>query len=190
MSEITANSKLHKCHICDKSGRTENTLYGKQICSMCFAKFLTRRTLAYCFDWFFYCYGIWAAIFYCTGLIFRYGDLPYSYQVAELFRNIFPVMGILFFVLKDGTRGQSLGKSIFGLQVVDYKSGKPAGFIKSIGRNIVVFVPIAIIFIAKDVLSGSQRGGEGYTSTKVIIRKFKTRMTDRKDHISANLRIA
>lgn len=71
-------------------------------------------------------------------------DLLIVFMVgAFLPRFIGPLLGFLYSVFADGIqfqglRGQSLGKRLFGLAVVNSLTGKPAAFRESLIRNIPV----------------------------------------------------
>ena len=53
----------------------------------------------------------------------------------------FLVLGGLYVLLRDGVRGQSVGKFFFGLVVMQLESGKPATLTTSVTRNIMLAVP-------------------------------------------------
>jgi uncharacterized RDD family membrane protein YckC len=53
----------------------------------------------------------------------------------------FVVLGAVYLLLRDGVRGQSVGKFFFGLVVMQLESGKPATLTSSVTRNIMLVVP-------------------------------------------------
>jgi len=67
------------------------------------------------------------------------------------FVNVFihdqlPLVG--FLIVRDALfNGRGVGKNLMGLQVVDIKTGRPASFIQSIKRNIVVFGPYMALYL-------------------------------------------
>lgn len=96
---------------------------------------LVSRTLAIIID-----IAIFLAISILIGFIF---SLEYdSVNMAFLF---------LIFV-SDVYQGQSVGKRLLKIQVVNFKTGKPAGAIRSIIRNIlfplnILLIPLAVNYI-------------------------------------------
>jgi len=86
----------------------------------------------------------------------------------EDFTNIGRFISILFFIFKDGFQGRSLGKRGLGLEVVDIKTGKPAGLLQSFLRNIPFIIPF-VALISALTLKAEQRLGEGWAGTKVIL---------------------
>jgi uncharacterized RDD family membrane protein YckC len=53
----------------------------------------------------------------------------------------FLVVGAMYVLVRDGVRGQSVGKFFFGLVVMQLESGKPATLTSSVARNIMLVVP-------------------------------------------------
>jgi uncharacterized RDD family membrane protein YckC len=56
------------------------------------------------------------------------------------------------------------------LRVVDQDTNEPIGLGKSILRNLLVFVPLAPLVMAVQMMNGP-RGGDGWAKTKVIWSK-------------------
>ncbi len=79
---------------------------------------------------------------------------------------IAPVM--LF--MKDGFRGYSPGKAVCGLRVINRATGRPAGFVASLQRNLVLYVPLMPLVLAF-LLTNGPRIGDGWAGTRVIRRK-------------------
>ena len=78
----------------------------------------------------------------------------------------------LYLLLADGFKGQSVGKRLFGLKVVNYQTGSPCTFFESFVRNIGFFGLARIWQIAEEE-HGMQVGN--YKGTIVIdVREFKT----------------
>ena len=151
------------CTICSKSEHMEvsvKPLYGLQVCKKCAKGFTNRREGAFLIDIF-----LWYMAMTIFGLIF---DLPQS-EGSTLFISL--VFWIIFF-LKDGFSGYSLGKAIFGLQTYHEPSGQPAGFLASLKRNVILIVPVIILFLIIDIKNG-YRVGDRWAKTKVIWNKHK-----------------
>ncbi|MBX9725025.1 MAG: RDD family protein [Candidatus Obscuribacterales bacterium] len=63
------------------------------------------------------------------------------------------VVMVSYLIMKDGLfGGRGIGKNLMGLQVIDSKTGKPASFVQSIKRNIVLFGPFMALFLVNTVL--------------------------------------
>lgn len=83
----------------------------------------------------------------------------YDRETVFLIKNAFQLyvfLIILLFLFKDSIQGQSLGKKLTKLAVVDSATNK-ASFKKSLSRNIIGILSI----------------GDIYTNTKIISRKLK-----------------
>jgi uncharacterized RDD family membrane protein YckC len=78
----------------------------------------------------------------------------------------------LYYLLNDGLpRGQSLGKKLFRIQVIDEKTGQPCRIGKSFLRNIPMVIPLLNLF---DVLyifgEKRKRLGDCWAGTIVVER--------------------
>ncbi len=70
---------------------------------------------------------------------------------VNIFLNLTLTM-VIFLVVRDfffGGRG--IGKNLMGLQVVDVMTGEPASFMQSIKRNVVIFGPTLILYLAVSI---------------------------------------
>ena len=79
-----------------------------------------------------------------------------------------PVVGaVLYFLLQDGLpNGQSLGKILMRIQVIDERTGKPCGFGQSVLRNAFLFLGLIDVLF---MLSGRrQRLGDRVAHTLVV----------------------
>jgi hypothetical protein len=74
--------------------------------------------------------------------------IPYVNMVIH---DFLPMVG--FLMVRDALfNGRGIGKNLMGLQVVDLKTGRPASFIQSIKRNIVVFGPYMSLYVVNMLL--------------------------------------
>jgi uncharacterized RDD family membrane protein YckC len=80
----------------------------------------------------------------------------------------------MLFCLKDGFRGRSLGKLLFGVVVVDRISHEPIGFAASFKRNLCTIVPVLPLIVAFQLIRG-HRLGEKWANTRVIWKKYAHR---------------
>jgi uncharacterized RDD family membrane protein YckC len=102
------------------------------------------------------------------------------------------------FAIKDGFRGQSPGKFVLGVQVVDRTTLEPVGFRQSFLRNLPLYVPraayttvilltqspfgaflglasLAIVLIIAIQMKNGPRLGDKFANTKVILVKRRFR---------------
>lgn len=161
------------CHNAERMNKPK-ALYGTEVCRKCYYAFANRRQAAYIID------GI------CFTVITQVLSLPVDHVCAALgagFALTFSVglaLGIAMafvFALKDGFAGHSLGKKLFGVQVVDRTTMDPIGFTRSFKRNWLLAIPyVSIIFVlmaAFQMVKGP-RVGDGLAKTKVIWKKHRS----------------
>jgi uncharacterized RDD family membrane protein YckC len=97
---------------------------------------------------------------------------------AMLFQRLaswpFLVLGAIYVLLRDGVRGQSVGKFFFGLVVMHLESGKPATLLTSAKRNILLLVPgvnVAALLLEVRAIwrdPQGQRLGDRLAQTQVV----------------------
>jgi len=86
---------------------------------------------------------------------------------------IFLVIGASYLAVRD-MRGQSIGKLLFGLVVIDLQTGKRAAFTASLRRNVILIVPgvniaaVALEFLAVVRDPQGQRLGDRLAQTQVV----------------------
>jgi len=109
-------------------------------------------------------------------------DFSLTATFISLLLFIFPDLSLLFvyawlfyILLKDTLNGQSLGKLILGLKVVDVNDQtKPCNLIQSIKRNLLLLaslmIPLGAIFIAFQIQNrkDKRRWGDGFAETIVL----------------------
>jgi uncharacterized RDD family membrane protein YckC len=82
--------------------------------------------------------------------------------------------GGVYLLFRDAVRGQSLGKFVMGLTVIDLAAGRPATFAGSFRRNALLVLPganVAAIFLeGKTILTDpqGQRLGDRLALTQVV----------------------
>lgn len=159
------NEHAPSCPLCGDTlaANWSGQLYKCRVCETCRKAFARRR--------------IWA--FIADGLLF--GGFAAMIQLgcwlvddaslSPIYEDFGGLLYILF-LLKDGFNGQSPGKRLFDLQVVDPKTGVPRGFVASFLRNIpTLFGPFALFIFAE--LKFGPRIGDGLANTRVIWRRHK-----------------
>jgi uncharacterized RDD family membrane protein YckC len=86
----------------------------------------------------------------------------------------FLIIAVLYLLLRDSMRGQSVGKFLFGLVVIETDTGRPASFSASLTRNILFVVPgINIAAVPLEVRTmwtdpQGQRLGDRLAQTQVV----------------------
>lgn len=181
----TTTAPVPTCPICSRQmppAVTPRVLYDVPVCADCHQKFMVKRSIAHVLDTFIYSFafsiGIWV-VFFAAAIIVGATSGPNgpSDTAGDIFIRLWLMLvlfGIFGRVLLDGFRGHSPGKAMLGLQVVNEASGRPAGFIDSIQRNLILFVPVMPIIIAVTMFSGDgHRIGDGWAKTKVIWKDYR-----------------
>ena len=179
-----------QCPLCDRSVRRSRKLKplnGVLVCPKCRNGFANRRQAAYIVD--FVLLNVVSRVpFHLAGVAGSSEallDLPplIGQRIGAPLIGPPPMMGdivpillcwvlTLAFYLKDGFGGQSPGKALFGVQVVDSYSCDPIGFWASFKRNLVLIVPFAPPMVAFTLLKGP-RWGDGWARTTVIWKKYR-----------------
>ncbi|MHB0956896.1 MAG: RDD family protein [Pirellulaceae bacterium] len=165
---------MHVPSACPLCGRTKGLkpkylLYGHVVCRKCRTAFANRRQLAWIIDIFaMRVVQILVAIALATAVSWA-GMLDEDAQVGVGIAALSIYMVLI--ATKDGFHGRSLGRAITGVRVVDQDTNEPIGFGKSILRNLLVFVPLAPLVMAVQMINGP-RSGDGWTKTKVVWSKY------------------
>ena len=151
------------CSVCfkaDHMNEGSKLVYDILICKKCARGFQNRREGAFMID-----IVLWFLAMSSLGFFF---DVPQT-ELSILNMSIF--FWIIFF-LKDGFSGYSIGKAICGIRVYHEPTKKPAGFLPSFKRNLIMVVPIIILFLYIDIKKG-YRVGDNWAKTKVVWEKHK-----------------
>lgn len=166
----TRKQRTEYCPLCNKSNRMKSPklLYDHPICSKCYYNFANRRQLAFGIDsivWYFIMYGI--------GLIIGFYMASSGSSISEI-KDTVNFLSFLFFfifICKDCFSGQSIGKLICGIKVIDNSTGLPGNLQNSFKRNLPLFIPFMGIFIAFQLCKG-HRIGDIWSNTKVIWNRY------------------
>lgn len=153
-------------------------LYRVRVCNSCRNSLANRRQIAFLIDVIlFYLMATFpveminAIVYPNSGsenfFVFWFG----FYSPIAMF-NVWVVYVLFFF--KDGFSGMSPGKRLMGVQVVDADTLEPIGHKQSFMRNLVLYIPLAWLFIALTILKG-RRAGDGWANTMVVVRKYAQR---------------
>jgi uncharacterized RDD family membrane protein YckC len=87
---------------------------------------------------------------------------------------LYLVAGAGYLLLRDGIKGQSLGKFLLGLVVISLDTGRPATFAGSVRRNLLLLLPganvVAVVLEARTIVRDpqGQRLGDKLAQTQVV----------------------
>jgi uncharacterized RDD family membrane protein YckC len=82
--------------------------------------------------------------------------------------------GAAYLLFRDAIRGQSLGKLVFGLVVINLETGRPASAVTSVRRNALLLLPganVVAVFLEGATIvrdSQGQRLGDRLAQTQVV----------------------
>src|SRR5258708_9773311 len=171
------------CSICDASTvLPEKRLYGYNVCTKCHSDFAMKRAFAYIVDmtlWSIFCFPLTFFIFVLSGISGAVvGAATHNDNSgANMFVFVLFVccLGTTFLVLgMDGFAGHSPAKAMFGLQVIDDRTGRPANFFDSFQRNLPLAIPFMPLYAGYQLFqSDGRRIGDGWSRTKVICKPYR-----------------
>ena len=159
------------CPLCRRlrKPRAFRPLYGAMVCRRCRNGFASRRQLAFVLDW---------ALWYLVSSVAAFAGLFVlaSWRASEALVVTVMVVGVcvlapLVLFMKDGFGGYSPGKMTCGVRVIDLARNRPAGFVLSLKRNLILFVPPMPLIVAFWLVRG-HRIGDGWAGTRVVWRKY------------------
>lgn len=159
------------CPLCGKDkkmGKKAQMLYGHLVCRKCYYAFTNRRQLAFFLDAA-SLEGVAILIGIFLGITMAAaGSSESAIEVAGYALGLYllPV-----FLCKDCFWGQSLGKAICGVRVIDQTTGEPGGIGASFKRNLPLAIPFMPLVVAFQLCKG-HRTGDGWSRTKVVWKKF------------------
>lgn len=145
----------------------EKSLYGHMVCKKCYYGFANQRQLAYFLDILSY----YAACL-VAGLMLGFLMALSGSSESEI-GAVGSLLGWILlpvFICKDCFSGQSVGKAMCGVKVIDETTGEPCGIGASFKRNLPLVIPF-MPFIVAFQLNGGPRTGDGWANTKVIWKK-------------------
>ena len=159
-----------RCPLCDRAGRMHKAkrLYNHAVCRRCYYVFAFRRQYAYVLDSMLLRL-LWIPIF----LFAAYRMLIAGFSRASIVCTV-GISGLILlgvFFCKDCFRGQSLGKAIMGVRVIDKTTGKPIDVKASFRRNLPLLIPLMPLAVAFLLYKG-YRKGDGWANSKVIWKKY------------------
>ncbi len=161
---------LAVCPLCYRSGPIDafGPLYDAPVCRRCRWGFVGLRHVAFVIDWIIWHLTLVLAAVALILLLAAWRP-PQAMVEALLVAALFIIAPVMLF-MKDGFRGYSPGKAVCGLRVINRATGRPAGFVASLQRNLVLYVPLMPLVLAF-LLTNGPRIGDGWARTRVIRRK-------------------
>jgi uncharacterized RDD family membrane protein YckC len=162
-------------------------LYGYQVCPKCHSDFAWKRAFAHLIDIVAanIILGILVVVIVVIGaVLFAGAGQPSNSDAAAatvmllfmlLYGCVFLAM-YAFLLLRDGFNGQSPGKKVLGLQVINIVTGVPIRFGDSFKRNLILLVPVLPIVVAVQIFTANGlRIGDEWAQTKVIWLQYADR---------------
>src|SRR5262249_55899908 len=116
-----------------------------RVCEACGSGLVARRIMAFVVD-----VTVWVVLNYVVFTVLGMATLP----VLVVF--VLEWGSRLAFLFKDGIRGYSPGKFLFGLRVIETSSGTPADYIDSMRRNIPLLFPFVGLIVAFQLGRGTR----------------------------------
>ena len=165
------------CPLCglNDTMRDAKLLYDTFVCSRCSSSFAGRRCGAFVVD-----YLILQALQFPLGsalgllLAIFAAEALEDERTLSRYALLIGAGTLLLFLFKDGFRGFSPGKALFGLRVVDKTTGDPLRFGASFKRNLPFLVPFVLLIIAFTLKKGHRLGDER-SNAQVIWSEYADR---------------
>ena len=164
------NTEQTPCPLCGQAKHMHQPkpLYGHMVCKKCYYSFANRRQLAFFVD----IIG-WRII--TLALAFAMGAaMAPSRPSQSAFQTASVVLVTLLlgvFCCKDCLAGQSPGKALCGVKVIDATTGQSCGIGASFKRNLPLVIPFMPLVVAYQLCKG-HRTGDGWSNSKVIWKKY------------------
>jgi len=163
------------CPLCQRLVRRASRLkplYGTPVCARCRNGFATQRQTAFLVD-----YALLAGLTTLTLMLF---DAPHSLSPfcfllgfpqavgGDVITIVTACAGTVLFLVKDGFNGQSPGKALTGVQVVNSRTLEPIGPWQSFLRNLVLLVPLVGPLLVAGTMIGGKRWGDGWAAASTV----------------------
>jgi uncharacterized RDD family membrane protein YckC len=143
-------------------------LYGHMVCKKCYYGFANWRQMAFFLDivgW----RLITFPVFYALGLAMALSGL--SSSNVRILAWVLSFLWMCLFFCKDCFAGQSPGKALCGVKVIDATTGQSCGIGASFKRNLPLLVPFMPLIVAYQLCKG-HRTGDGWSNSKVIWKRY------------------
>jgi len=176
VSVAIPSPKLHArpcpptCPLCGQGlqPQTARQLYGHVVCWKCYLTFAQRRHIASLLD-----VGGFFLFGFTAGLLFGVmaGILDLAPGTAPVITTLLAWLLLPLWFCKDCFDGQSLGKALCGVRVIDETTGAPCDIGTSFKRNLPLIIPFMPVIAAIQLCQG-HRIGDGWSNTKVVWKKY------------------
>jgi uncharacterized RDD family membrane protein YckC len=157
------------CPLCASAKHTKKAkaLYGNLVCKKCYYGFANRRQLAFFID-----LVAWRVVMLPVGFVLGALMATAGFQRADIYAVATGVGWLLLsvFFCKDCFSGQSPGKALCGVKVINKATGQSAGIGASFKRNLPLLIPFMPLIVGGRLCRG-HRLGDGWADTKVIWQK-------------------
>ena len=129
------------------------------------ASVFTRRVIAYILDFFVVSAFMWIVSYLCYLLMNPYE----TYSVYQFFPIILPIIILLYFILLEKTKGDTVGKALMYLEVRS-RNGARINWPQAIVRNLskIYWVPIIFDWAIGKIFKSNNRILGDITKTVVI----------------------
>ena len=166
-SGLEAGGGVHipgSCPVCSNSKhmRDPRLLYGHIVCRKCYYAFANRRQLAYLLD-----FGAWFVLLITPAMVASASRQREALAIVSDLAVVLWLVWPVLFLCKDCFSGQSIGKMLCGVAVVDQRTGKRGGVLASFIRNLSLVVPFMPLVVAGQLCRG-YRTGDRSAHTKVL----------------------
>jgi uncharacterized RDD family membrane protein YckC len=143
-------------------------LYGHMVCKKCYYGFANRRQFAFFLDSLF-----WSLLMIPVGIVIgvAMASSGASDRELESAGNAIGYLLLPLFFCKDCFAGQSPGKAICGVKVINAETGAGGTIGSSLLRNLPLAIPFMILIVAFLLCKG-HRTGDGWSKSKVIWKKY------------------
>ena len=148
------------CGMCGTQSNSMKELYNDDVCKQCHRQYISRRQAAFLLDLIIYRVLATLVIIWIAASI---GEPLIPFAILLTF---FPIL------IKDATKGVSIGKLVAGLRTVDFTTKESCGIGKSIGRNIVLYIPFMLLIELVFIQNG-KRLGDRMVNTRVVWNKHE-----------------
>jgi uncharacterized RDD family membrane protein YckC len=160
----------HPCPLCAsaKHMKKAKPLYGHVVCKKCYYAFANRRQTAFVID-----IITWRVAMIPVGIMIGMVMVTAGFRHVDIVATgaILGWLLLSVFFCKDSFAGQSPGKALCGVKVIDTATGKAAGIKASFKRNLPLLIPFMPLIVGGRLCSG-HRLGDGWANTKVIWQKY------------------
>lgn len=172
-AESTTGSPLNApgtCLLCGNGKHMSKAkpLYGHMVCRKCYFGFANQRQLAYFLDLLVY-YALCFVAAILVGTVM--GLAGFSQSAIQGVGSLLGWLILPVLFIKDCFSGQSVGKAICGVKVIDKITGEPGSMGASFKRNLPLMIPLMPFIVASQLCKG-HRTGDGWANTKVIWKKY------------------